>query len=132
MSVIAFAIGRRSGETGCETRSSPIVRDEAEAHANTHRTFTKSIVRNDGSTRIVIERKSNGGERVELVSIFLNPEHEPATRLSVQFGAGVEPRDFQIRNGQRLEIRTLPKLDPASNGAEKGSSAREGIAGIGP
>ncbi len=132
MSVIAFAIGRRSGETDCETRSSPIVRDEAEAHAQTRRTFTKSIVRNDGSTRIIIERKPPGGERVEIVSIFLNAEREPATRLSVQFGAGIEPRDFQIRNGQRLELRTHPKPDPASNGAEKGSSAREVAKGIGP
>ncbi len=132
MSVVAFAIARRSSRVKSETRSCPISGGEAEAQVISKGTFIKSIVRSDGSARIIIERKSNGGERVELVSFFLNAEHEPAARLSVQFGPGVEPRDFQIRNGQRLEIRTHPKPDPASSGAEKGSSARERVAGIEP
>ncbi len=105
---------------------------EVEVQAYTLRTLAKSVVKKDGSATITIERRGTGGDRVELLSVFLNPERDPAIRLSVQFGPGLEPRDFQIRNGQRLELRTHPKLDPVSNEREEAASGRVGPSGMNP
>ena len=55
---IAIAFGRGKNS---ELRSSRLGTEESEARANTHRTFTTSVIQKDGSARVSIEREFGGG-----------------------------------------------------------------------
>ena len=105
---IAFAVGRGKNNVTESSRPGP---EEAEARANTYRTFTTSVIKKDGSARLTIRREFHGEGRRTLVVIDINPETDLEPQITVQFDKSLAPRECQLRNGQRVEVWTPSRPD---------------------
>jgi hypothetical protein len=112
---IAIAFGRGKNS---EAQSSRLGTEESEARANTHRTFTTSVIQKDGSARVSIEREFGGEGRRTLVVIDINSEAEFKPQITLQFDRDFRSRECELRNGQRVEIWTPSTPDQQSDDGE--------------
>lgn len=112
---IARAIGRGMNSVA---ESSRLGTTEAEAHANTFETFTKSVIQPNGSARITVARGPEPESRIQILEISIGPEAGAEPEIVINLGDGFERVDCILRDGRQTEVwkRRLEPKGSSSDG----------------
>ena len=98
---IARAIARGMNSV---VESSRLGTMEAEAQANTFETFTKSVIRPNGSARMTVARGSEPESRIQILEISIGPETDKEPEIVIKLGNHFGKLDSVLRDGSEVEI----------------------------